>query len=229
MRGSYLIRPLGSSWGTRTTPWLSRFARSNSQNSETLISGVPKVIVKVIDAPIAGASDVLRADAQVEAAYHRLLAVLIATDAPRQSRTKASSLFVYDQRELQAALRAELRGFGWSHGRGLSEDLVYDGVRVPGIQADMLGDGLHVVLEFGNRASWAHNLVTRVLGATSRGLALMTVLVTPTQAFARRIDTNLGTFERVAASLQLMDRWRPEAIPGPIIVVGVVPDPLAPE
>lgn len=185
--------------------------------------------MKVIDAPVAGAADLLRNDAGIDAAYRKLLGILASTEAPRQTRAKASSLFVYDQRQLQVDLRAQMRGVGWSHARGLSEDTTYDGVRVPGVQADMLGNGLHVILEFGNRASWAHNLVTRVLGAASTGLASMTVFVTPTQTFARRIDTNLGTFERIAASLHLMERWRPEAIPGPMIVVGVSPEIMASE
>ncbi len=69
-----------------------------------------------------------------------------------QTKAKASPLFVYDQSELQSDLRAQLRGLGWSHGRALSEDATYDGVKIDGFQADMLGGGIHVILEFGNRA-----------------------------------------------------------------------------
>lgn len=185
--------------------------------------------MNISDAPIGGAAAILRRDAEVDAAYRRLLEILISTPAPRQPRAKASPLFVYDQRAFQADLRAQLRGLGWSHGRSLSEDATFDGVRIPGVQADMLGDGLHVILEFGNRTSWAHNLMTRALGAAARDLTRLTVFVMPTQAFARRIDTNLATFERVAASLHMIERWRPEVVPGPLMLVGIVPDPLAPE
>jgi hypothetical protein len=185
--------------------------------------------VQVIDAPINSAADLLLADREVDAAYRRLLVLLFDTSAPRQNRVKASPLFVYDQTELQRLIRSQLRGLGYTRGRQLSADTTYDGVRIPGFQADMIGHGLHVILEFGNRASWAHNLVTRVLGGIASDYARLSVVVAPTDAFARRIDTNLGTFERIASSLKLIERWRRESLPGPILVVGVTPDPMAPE
>jgi hypothetical protein len=185
--------------------------------------------MNVVDAPIGGAIELIRSDSQVDAAYRRLLGVLIDTSVPSQTRVKASPLFVYDQRQLQVQLRAQLRGLGYTHGRTLSPDSTYDGVRIPGYQADMVGDGLHVIFEFGNRASWAHNLVTRVLGGVAQDLAALSVIVAPTDAFARRIDTNLGTFERIAASLGTIERWRSESIPGPMMIVGVWPNPVAPE
>lgn len=187
-------------------------------------SNIDGVAVKVVDAPFGGAAQLLETERQLDLAYRRLLEVLIGTSVPRQRRQKASPLFVYDQRELQKSLRAQLRGLGFSYGRALSPDTTFDGVRVPGIQADMIGDGLHVVLDFGNRASWAHNFLTRVLGGVANQIAQLTVIITPTDGFARRIDTNLGTFERVAASLREIERWRRESLPGPIIVVGVAPD-----
>jgi hypothetical protein len=185
--------------------------------------------LKVVDAPFGGAAQLLEVERPLDIAYRRLLGLLTETSVRRQTRQKASPLFVYDQRELQKALRAQLRALGFSHGRALSPDTTFDGVRVPGIQADMIGDGLHVVLDFGNRASWAHNLVTRVLGGVANEFAQLTVIVTPTDGFARRIDTNLGTFERIAASLREIERWKRESLPGPIILVGVAPDRLDPD
>ena len=180
--------------------------------------------MKVVDAPFAGAAQLLEREPGLESSYRRLLQILAETAAPRQSRKKASPLFVYDQRELQKNLRALLTTIGYTHGRALSPDTSYDDVRIPGVQADMLGHGLHVLLDFGNRASWAHNLVTRVLGGFAIEVVRLTVIVTPTDAFARRIDTNLGTFERVASSMRLIERWRAQSLPGPMIVVGVAPD-----
>lgn len=180
--------------------------------------------MRVVDAPIAGAAELLREDREIEAAYERLISLLISTGVPRQTKAKSSPRYIYDQRELQSVLRAQLRGLGWTHGRGLSEDTVFDGVRTPGIQADLIGSGLHVILEFGNRASWAHNLLTRVLGAVAGGHARLTVFVTPTDELARQIDANLGSFERVATTLRLIERWSPHVIPGPLMLIGVGPD-----
>ena len=180
--------------------------------------------MKLVDAPFAGASKLLERDPDLERAYRGVLKILRETSVPPQSRQKASPLFIYDQRELQRIVREQLRSAGFRHGRALSPDTAFDTVRIPGIQADMIGHDLHVLLDFGNRASWAHNLVTRVLGGFAMEVARLTVLVTPTDAFARHIDTNLGTFERVASSVRLMERWRPESLPGPIVVVGVSAD-----
>ena len=180
--------------------------------------------MEVVDAPFAGAAELLRSDPPIDRAYRRLLRVLMTTAVPRQTKQKSSSAYVFDQRELQALLRSQLLGIGWSHGRALSEDVSYDRVRIRGFQADMLGEGLHVILDYGNRSSWAHNVLTRMLGTVARDWARLTVLVTPTDSLARKIDSNLGTFERVAVSLRAIERWNPTALPGPLILVGTSPD-----
>jgi hypothetical protein len=179
----------------------------------------------VTDAPFAGAADLLRDDVEVASGYRILLDVLGRMSMPHQGRVKASPFFIYDQTELQARLRDELCRAGWSYRRALTPDLTYDGVHVTGTVSDLIGHGCHVILEFGNRASWAHNLVTRVVAAHRREFARLTVFVTPTDRLARQIDTNLASFERVAASVGQLAQLAPEMIPGPLVVVGVDAEP----
>ncbi len=151
--------------------------------------------MQVTDVPFRGAADLLRRDQEVDHGYRSLLRVLMETTVPRQTRTKASPRYIYDQTQLQKNIRAQLVGVGWTHGRALSADLTYDRVTFTGIRADLLGDGCHVILEFGNRASWAHNLVTRGVGANSLGLARLLVFVAPSTSMADQIDANLASFE----------------------------------
>lgn len=176
------------------------------------------------DAPFADALDLLKGSPSIEAAYQSVLDVLGSAAVPAQTRTKASPRFVFDQTALQENLRAELRASGFTFGRALSADTESDGIHIRGIQADSIGHRVHVVLEFGNRASWAHNLVTRITGAVAGAFVDLTVVVVPTDEFSRRIDTNLATFERVVANLRLLERWNACSIPGPLIVVGVEPE-----
>jgi hypothetical protein len=154
--------------------------------------------VRTKDAPFADAFDLLKRSQVTEVAYQSVLDLLAHASVPAQSKEKAKPQFVFDQTAL----------------------------RIRGIQADSIGHRIHVVLEFGNRASWAHNLVTRITGAVAANLVDLTVVVVPTDAFSRRIDTNLATFERVVANVRLLERWNPCSIPGPLIVVGVEPDVL---
>lgn len=178
------------------------------------------------DAPFTGAHDLLNGRRSIESAFRSVLEVLGRADVPAQTKMKASPRFVFDQTALQENLRAELRRNGFAYGRALSADVKSDGIHIRGVQADMIGHGLHVVLEFGNRASWAHNLITRVTGAVAGEFADLTVVVVPTDEFSRRIDTNLATFERVVANLRLLERWNACSIPGPLIVVGVEPEAM---
>lgn len=176
------------------------------------------------DAPFSRALDLLNRSPAMESAYRSVLDVFDRASAPPQMKTKASPRFVFDQTALQERLRTDLRTLGFAYGRALSPDVKSDGIHIRGIQADMIGHRLHVVLEFGNRASWAHNLVTRITGAVAGDFADLTVVVVPTDEFSRRIDTNLATFERVVANLRLLERWNACCIPGPLIVVGVEPE-----
>lgn len=178
------------------------------------------------DAPFANAFDLLRGSPETEAAYQAVLDLLERSSVPAQTKAKASPRFVFDQTALQERLRAELRSIGFAYGRALSPDATSDGIQIRGIQADSIGHRIHVVLEFGNRASWAHNLVTRITGAVAGDLVDLTIVIVPTDAFSRRIDTNLATFERVAANVRLLERWNPCSIPGPLIVLGVEPEVL---
>lgn len=188
----------------------------------------PGGVVRTKDAPFANAHDLLKASSPIEVAYRSVLDVLTRATAPAQTKTKASPRFVFDQTALQEGLRADLSARGFTYGRALSADVKSDGINIRGIQADSIGHRVHVVLEFGNRASWAHNLLTRVTGAVAGAFVDLTIVVVPTDEFSRRIDTNLATFERVVANLRLLERWNACSIPGPLIVVGVEPETMLP-
>jgi len=180
--------------------------------------------VRVQEWPFAGALDVLR-DRQAEAeAYQQLMTFLSASEPPRHGNAKHHPRFVFDQTRLADDLRVRLKEVGWQHGDILSGEMVVDGVRLPPVRGDMIKGATHVVFEFGNVASFAHNLLTRVtLASAMHGIGL-TVLVTPTSVFARQIDSNLAAFERVAGEMSRLAAVHPEAIPGPLMVVGVEPD-----
>jgi hypothetical protein len=180
--------------------------------------------VRVQEWPFAGAIDVLREQTAVRAAYDQLVTFLLEADPPRHGKVKHQPRFVYDQTGLADDLRLRLKTVGWQHGDVLSGEMTIDGVRLPPVRADMVKGPTHVVFEFGNVASFAHNLLTRVtLAAATQGIRL-TVLVTPTSRFARLIDSNLAAFERVAGEMSRLADAHPEAIPGPLMVVGVEPD-----
>jgi hypothetical protein len=179
--------------------------------------------VIITDAPFHGATELLRTDPEVDFGYRSVLDVLVRLSVPRRRTPKSQPRFVFDQTELQRLVRSELGESGWSHGHALSPDIEYEGERMAGIRADMIGSGCHVILEFGNRASFANNLVTRGVGSIALGKARLLVFVAPRARFADQIDANLATYERIAGMLTWLERKAPGLLPAPICVVGVAP------
>ena len=155
--------------------------------------------------------------------YGQVVAFLREADPPRHHKVKHDARFVFDQTKLADDMRF-LKSVGWQHGDVVSGQLAIDGVRLPAVRADMIKQCTHVVFEFGNVASFAHNLLTRVTLATAKRGIRLTALITPTSVFARQIDSNLAAFERVAGEMNRLADAHPEAIPGPLMVVGVEPE-----
>ncbi len=180
--------------------------------------------MQLTEASIGGAIDILRDNDKSLAGYRQLLGILRSASVPRRGTAKAKPRFVYDQTALVKALREDLVGDGWLREIGLWPDINVDGVRLAGVRSDMLRDGVHVIFEFGNRSSWAYNLVTRVVLGVARADVGLTVVVTPTHPFAESIDSNLATFERVSAELARIHQVFPPMVPGRIMVIGVEPE-----
>ena len=177
----------------------------------------------VQDAPLAGASDLLRTDSRCRAAYEELIGVLDRAAVPRQEKAKAKAIYIYDQTALQQRLRSSLIALGWKGEKTLAPQLRVGRVLIPEVKSDMLKDGVHTIFEFGNRASYSTNLLTRgVFGVVTRA-ARLTAMVTPTDAFARQIDTNLTTYERVTGELGRLSAALPQNIFGPLVIIGVAP------
>ncbi len=177
--------------------------------------------MQVTDAPFGGASEIIGRDPAVGAGYEAVLRVLMSTSMPLRGVAKSRPRFIYDQTEFQRLIRAQLRSMGWTHGRALSTDFVYDGTKMSGVRADLMGFGCHAILEFGNRASWAHNLLTRGVGSVNGAGAQLLIYVAPVARLADQIDSNLATFERIAASLAWIEQRAPRCLPAPVSVIGV--------
>jgi hypothetical protein len=174
--------------------------------------------------PFVDAARIVATDVQVRGAYSQLTRVLSAATPPRQVKTKARSEFIYSQTVLAKLVRTELGSLGWTRGEVLATEAEVDGVRVPACRADLVRPPVHAILEFGNRASYGLNLVTRVPLAVARSSIRLSVMITPTERFGRQLDTNLAIFERVAGEIHRLLDARPEALPGPLMVVGIEPD-----
>lgn len=180
------------------------------------------------ESPFAGAMDVVASGTRAASSYRLLLSTLGNLEAPTHERVKARPTYIYDQTRLQAMVRERLMASGWLFEVELLPKQVVDGVRLAEIKSDLIGPDCIVILDFGNRTSWSHNLVTRVVGSLKRVPGALTVFVTPTDAFAKRIDSNLGTFERVTSELRFLTARRPEMVPGPLMLVGVEPIDMPP-
>lgn len=177
----------------------------------------------VQDAPLAGASELLKSDVRCREAFDELMSVLARTSVPSQERVKAKASYIYDQRKLQQKVRSALLASGWRGEKVLAPQLRVGRVLIPEVRSDMIKDGVHAILEFGNRASYSANLLSRgVFGVVTRTVRL-TVMVTPTDSFARQIDANLTTYERVTGELGRLSAAVPQHVFGPLVIVGVKP------
>jgi hypothetical protein len=179
--------------------------------------------MSVTEAPFAGALQILDEAMPLSEAYRELSEVLAATEAPLRERPKARPEYIYDQTAFARDVRTALRARGWSHEVPLAPEAWSSGVRIPAVFADMVKGSCQTILEFGNRASWAHNLLTRIALAHGSGRVGITFLVTPMHDFAATIDSNLVSFERVDVEIRRLLRAQPGMIPGPLLLVGVSP------
>jgi hypothetical protein len=115
---------------------------------------------------------------------------------------------------------------GWEREAPIQPGSSRRGVALAPVKADMSKSRVHAIFEFGNRASYAYNTLSRfALGTVEPGF-VVTAFVVPTAAFANRIDSNLATFERLVAEFNRLERLLPRMIPGPLLIVGVQPDRL---
>lgn len=176
------------------------------------------------DAPLLGAAELLTKDHAIRFAYEELIGILERSGVPPQEKAKSKPSFVYDQTKLQSAIRRTLRSHGWTQKIPLAPEVRLASARVPAIESDMIKDQLQVILEFGNRASFFANFLSRfAFGVASRKVRL-TVFVTPTYRFAGKIDANLANFERITAEVGRLATGVPTLIPGPLVMVGVEPE-----
>jgi hypothetical protein len=75
---------------------------------------------------------------------------------------KSRPEYVYDQTALVKSMRDVLRVLGWRREEPLLSDGPFGGIDASGTLTDTARDGLHAVFDFGNRASWGNNMLTRV-------------------------------------------------------------------
>lgn len=161
---------------------------------------------------LAGAAETVRADAARSAAYFELLDALGALEARRHGRSKSRPEYVYDQTAFIDSSRAVLERHQWSRGRVLAPASESFGVRMAPVSSDLIKAGVHVIFEFGNRASYAYNTLSRFALGCATGVAMVTTFVVPTLSFANAIDSNLATFERLAGEFARLERLMPRII-----------------
>lgn len=179
--------------------------------------------MRIAEASLAGAMDVLRAQAQALNAYNELIAVLRTANPPQQLRKKAKKAFVYDQTELIKEVRAELQTRGWKREVLFAPESRSEQILIRRVSADTLKDGVHAIFEFGNRSYYAYNLTTRVAFGFSTRSTVLAVFVLPSHRFAAAIDSNVVSFEQVVAELGRLCTALPHMIPGPTMIVGLEP------
>jgi hypothetical protein len=165
----------------------------------------------------------LSSAAEVQGAFDELRAVLGTCRVPPQKNDKSHEWYIYDQSELQKMIRGQLVLQGWTRGRVLAPAENVGRVNVTAAKADLLKDGVHAMLDFGNRAAYAYHFFTQAFLAQVAAQVRLTVLVVPTYRFADCIDSNLTTFERVNVEVRRVARIN-GATPSPLAVIGVEPD-----
>lgn len=177
-------------------------------------------------------NQLLRANDGAREAYFELLDVLQDCDAPRRDSPKSKPAYVFDQTALVESARSRLEALGWDREVSIHPASSTRGAALAPVKADMSKSGVHAIFEFGNRASYAYNTLSRfALGTVEPGFSV-TAFVVPTTTFANRIDSNLATFERLVAEFRRLEQVLPRMIPGPLLIVGVEPfrldtDPFA--
>jgi hypothetical protein len=167
--------------------------------------------------------DFLRSEARGLDAYNEVVRVLRSARPPEQQKTKAKKSFIYDQTELIKQLRAELQMVGWTREALLAPEVQSEKIVLRRISADTLKYRVHTIFEFGNRSYYAYNIMTRVALGFATGAVGLAVFVLPTHRFAAAIDSNLVSFEQVAAELARLSAAMPRMIPGPTMLVGIEP------
>ena len=175
---------------------------------------------------ILAVNELLRADEGAREAYYELIDVLQECDAPRRDHPKSKPAYVFDQTALVELARSRLEALGWAREAPIHPASSLRGASLAPVKADMSKSRVHAIFEFGNRASYAYNTLSRyALGTVEPGFAI-TAFVVPTATFANRIDSNLATFERLVGEFNRLERLLPRMIPGPLLIVGVEPDRL---
>ncbi|MEK6227470.1 MAG: hypothetical protein AABM40_14405 [Chloroflexota bacterium] len=163
-------------------------------------------------------------DNEIFGTYSELVEVLRNTQAPRQVRHKAKPQYVFDQTGLIRSLRAELQKREWKRDVLFAAESATNDIRIRRVTADTLRTGVHAIFEFGNRSYYAYNLVTRVAFGYATGIVRLAVFVLPTQKFANAIDSNVVSFEQVAAEMVRLVSSLPRMVPGPMMLIGIEPE-----
>jgi hypothetical protein len=173
---------------------------------------------------LAGAVEAIRSDQARSDAYFELIDLLEELDVRRHGKKKSRAEYVWDQTDLIARARGELAKRGWTRDTVIVPSATSFESRLAPVKADTIKGDVQVIFEFGNRASYAYNTLTRVaLGCAVVGVAV-TVFVVPRIRFANAIDSNLASFERLAGEFKRLQDVGSTMVPGPLVILGVEPD-----
>src|SRR4051812_24133092 len=106
---------------------------------------------------LAGANEAIRSDQTRSDAYFELIDVLEELAVRRHGKKKSRAEYVFDQTELMARARAELGKRGWTRDAVLVPSATSFESRLAPVKADTTKSDVHLIFEFGNRASYAYN------------------------------------------------------------------------